>query len=193
MAHFCSAHCSSRPLLYSEALASTSSTPLRGFRTVFELVSPSYPGMFQKAETDGDGNDIVKLDYFLSKQVCWPARHSVLRKMEFRSVGVPGHHLATQGSSSALQVTKSPLMSSRSSQNCRSTGGISKYELFLVNARAHDDGTNLRLPLPNSFHQENTLANREGGPTSNQQLWELVFCSTGWKLAYSFGKKGSCV
>lgn len=108
-------------------------------------------------------------------------------------VGVPGHHLATQDSSSALQVMKSPLMSSRSSQNCRSTGGISKYELFLVNARAHDDGTNLRLPLPNSFHQENTLANREGGPTSNQQLWELVFCSTGWKLAYSFGKKGSCV
>jgi len=31
----------------------------------------------------------------------------------------------------------------------------------------------LRLPLPILFHQENTLATREGGPTSNQRLWEL--------------------
>lgn len=61
-------------------------------------------------------------------------------------------------------------------------------KLFLAHTQAHGDGTDLKLPLANSFHQENALATRVGGPTSNQQPWELVFCSTRWKLAYSFGK-----
>lgn len=104
-------------------------------------------------------------------------------------LGVPGHHLATQGSSSALQVAKTPLMPSRSTQNYRSTGGISKCELFLVNAGAHDD-TNLRLSLPCSFYQTTTLATRVGGLRSNQQPWELVFRSTGGNWHILLGRRG---
>lgn len=59
-------------------------------------------------------------------------------------------------------------------------------ELLPVNAQGRGDGTNLTLPLPNLFHQENTLATMVDGSTSNQQPLELVSFSTGWRLAYSW-------
>lgn len=49
-----------------------------------------------------------------------------------------------------------------------------------MRAQAHGDGTN-------PFHQ-NTLATGAGGSTSDQQPWELVSSSTGWRLAYSWEK-----
>lgn len=80
---FCSAHCSSWPLLMapedsglnfqhtSKGFPGCSSLQL--YLNLFLLLFPVC-FIYQKAETDGDGNDIVKLDRSLSKQTCRPAR-----------------------------------------------------------------------------------------------------------------------
>lgn len=62
-------------------------------------------------------------------------------------------------------------------------------ELLPVSAHTQDDSTDLTLPLPNPFHQENALATGVDGSTSKQQPWELVSFSTGWRLAYSREEK----
>lgn len=103
-------------------------------------------------------------------------------------LGVSCHHLATQGGSSALQVTKTPLMPSRSTQNCRSTGGISKCEFFLVNAGADDD-TNLRLPLPCSIRPPLWPPGWvDSHPTSSPGSWFSTALGGNWHIL--LGRRG---
>jgi len=118
----CPAHCPPRPssafLIHSEGLGLC----------------------FQHISKDSQAGSFWNFPWEL---VSWS--FSVHRETELCHIGGPGHHLATWGGSSALGVTKAPLLPPRPTRNHKSTGGwggISNRGLFLTNAQAPDDGTN---------------------------------------------------